>query len=249
MPLMLIMIYSFLLFGCGSDDTNSNQPKEFSGLWAGTIIETVGATDTDFDAFLLFDGPKIYVLREDEALIGDYLDEGNGHLVIETEVFTYATPDIDNNIYVGVRSSNRIEVESLFSTPTALYGTYEATARSGSMSLEIDTGLEDNLDINRVSGTWETTDTVLYINDHGGFIGNGNDCRWEGDLTKLSTTFLTLYIERQGAGCDTFFQPDGSLEKGLAFIDGEGSLHFLVHDNNDFLWQRFNAGTTSAAAQ
>lgn len=247
MPLFLILLFPFILIGCGSDDSQSPLPKEFSGLWVGTITETIGATDTDFDTFLLFDGPNIYILREDEALIGDYEDEGNGHLIIETEVYTYAAPDTDNNIYVGVRSSNRIEVESLFSTVNTLYGTYEATTRTGSISLQIDTGLEDNLDIDRVSGTWETTDTVLYINDQGGFIGNGNDCRWEGDITKLSNTFLTLQIERQGAGCDTFAQPDGSLEEGLVFIDGEGALHFLVHANNDFLWQRFGPGTTTTA--
>ena len=244
MPLLLILMVSLTLAGCGSDSEGGS--AEFNGLWTGTITETVGATDTEFAVFLLFDGPNVFVLREDEALIGDYEDEGNGHLTIDSEVFSYATPDTDNNVYVGVRSNSRIEIESLFATEITLYGTYEATSRTGSMSLDLDTGLVDDINIERVTGTWETTDSVLYINDLGGFIGNGNDCRWEGDITGLSNTFLKLNIERQGAGCDTFLQPENSLVEGLAFIDGEGSLHFLVHDNNNLLWQQFDAAAATA---
>lgn len=231
-----------LLTACGSDDESAPSATEFTGLWTGIITETIGATDTEFESYILFNGPDVYILREDEALIGDYEDEGNGHLYIDTEIYGFATPDTDNHVYVGVRTSNRIEIESLFATSINLYGTYEATTRTGSINFSLDTGLIDDMSINRVKGTWETTDSVLYVNDQGGFIGNGNDCRWEGDLSPLSNTFLKVLIERQGAGCDTFFQPEDSRVEGVAFIDGAGTMHFLVHDNNDLLWQRFESG-------
>jgi hypothetical protein len=240
-----------LLSGCGSESGGSSAAGEATGLWIGTTTETVSATETELATFLLFHKEDVYILREDEAQIGSYEVEDNGHVAMNTQVFSYDIPDTDNNFYVGDRGSSQITLDSLFATETTIFANYEGSGRSGSLDLELDTAQEDSLSFNRVTGTWGTTDSVLYINDEGGIIGNGTDCQWNGDVSRPVGSFMTLNIWRQGDGCGNFTPPETSPAEGIALIDGEGTLHFLSLYNNVFLWQRFSfqgTNTTDDAA-
>ena len=252
MPYLLMALVSILLSGCGSeDDAASSTPvaAQVAGLWVGTTTETVSATETELDTHILFSGPTVFILREDEGHIGTYEVESNGHVTMDTEVFAYATPDTDNNFYIGTRNSSRITLDSLFATELTMFANYDGGTRSGSIELDLDTGQISDLTLDRVRGSWSTTDSVLYINDEGGLIGSAAGCQWEGDLFSLSEGFLRLSLERKL--CAEFNQTSGSPIEGIAFIDGEGSLHFLAQDNNVFLWQRFDAstGTTTTTTE
>ncbi|MFT6153931.1 MAG: hypothetical protein ACJAYK_001519 [Crocinitomicaceae bacterium] len=243
------MFLMLILTGCGSEDQGSDaSSKKASGLWFGTTTETAAGIDNDLSTYLLFYEEDVYILREDEAQIGSYEVEENGHVAMDTQVFTFTDPDTDNNFYVGSRSTEQIIVDSLFATNTTLFANYENNTRFGSMELTLDTAQEDNLSFSRVAGTWGTTDSVLYINDEGGFIGNGTDCQWDGDLTSASGSFATLSISRQGIGCGIFTPSETSQAEGIAFIDGEGLLHFLSLYNNIFLWQRFTSQNITVPA-
>jgi hypothetical protein len=237
---------SLLLSACGSDDSSGGSGQK-TGLWIGTTTETIGSTDTDFTTHLLFNGPTVFILREDEGLIGTYTVEKNGHITMDTEVFSYATPDTDNNFYVGTRNSNRITLDSLETTEQTIFANFNNDTRSGSIDLTLDSGQVSDLNLDRVKGTWGTTDSVLYINDQGGIIGSATGCQWQGDLFSPSNGFLKLSIEREE--CSEFNQSINSPVEGVAFIDGEGSLHFLIQDNTKFLWQRFNSTTAATATE
>jgi len=235
---------SALLSACGSEDdkaAGTAAAAQVSGLWVGTTTETIAATDTELDTYLLFSGSTVFILREDEGHIGTYTVEANGHVTMDTEVFAYATPDTDNNFYVGTRNSSRITLDSLFATEQTMFANYDGGTRSGSIDLSLDTGQVSSLTLDRVRGTWSTTDSVLYINDQGGLIGSAGGCQWEGDLFALTEGFLRLSLERKL--CAEFNQPLDSPIEGIAFIDGDGSLHFLAQDNSTFLWQRYDAAT------
>ena len=245
--LILSIVLSILLIACGSEDAGTATDAEVAGLWIGKTTETIAATETEFDTYLLFSGPTVFILREDEGHIGFYTVEKNGHVTMDTEVFSYATPDTDNNFYIGTRNSSRIELDSLFATSQTIFANYDGGTRSGSIELSLDTGQVANLTLDRVKGTWGTTGSVLYINELGGIIGSASGCQWEGDLSSFSQGFLRLSIERKL--CTEFNQPIESPIEGVAFIDGEGSLHFLAQDNSTFIWQRFDPTTATVVTE
>ena len=103
------------------------------------------------------------------------------------------------------------------------------------------------MSLKRVRGTWKTTDSIMYINDAGGLQGSDSatGCQWKGKLRTLSGDFLTLSIERKL--CDSFNQPVDLPTEGFAFIDGEGDLHFIAEQPNEFLWMKFEPDTTAVA--
>jgi hypothetical protein len=239
-----LLLLVLTLAGCGSEDGTSDVEKA-TGLWLGTTSETVSAVDSELPTYLLFYQDDVYILREDEAQVGSYEIEENGHVAMDTQVFIYTEPDTDNNFYVGNRGQEQIIIDSLFATNTTLFANYESDTRVGSIQLELDAAQEDNLNFSKLAGTWGTADSVLYINDEGGFIGNGADCQWDGNLLGVSGSFSSINIWRQGQGCGNFTPPETSPAEGIAFIDGEGSLHFISLYDNIFLWQRFTSQSTA----
>lgn len=239
----LIAVFACIT-GCGAlDGSSSSGPTELKGLWLGETEEqdvTEALTTT-----VIFFKEQVFVLREDEAHIGTYEALDNNSALLDTTIFTYAAPDTDNNFYVGTRSSNRIEVDALFATEQSLFINFDGNGRSGSAILELDTGRINSMTLKRVRGTWKTTDSILYINDAGGLQGSNSatGCQWKGKLTTLSDSFLKLSIERKL--CASFNQSVDSPTDGFALIDGEGNLHFVAEQPNEFMWMRFEPDTTA----
>lgn len=230
---------------CGAlDDGGSDSPAQLTGLWLGSTQEQ-GVTEALTTSVLFFED-QVFVLREDEAHVGTYTILENDSALLDTTVYSYGTPDTENNFYVGTRGSDRIEVDALFASADVLFLNFDGSSRSGSATLTLDTGLVTNISLTRVRGTWGTTDSVLYINDEGGIQGSNSatGCQWKGTLSSLSSNFLKLSIERNL--CDEFNQAADSPTDGFAFIDGEGSLHFIAEQPNEFLWMQFTSDTTTA---
>lgn len=231
---------------CGAlDGSSSSGPTKLTGLWLGETEEqdvTAALTTT-----VVFFEEQVFVLREDEAHIGTYEALENNSALLDTTIYSYAEPDTTNNFFVGARSSNRIEVDALFATEQNLFINFDGNGRSGSATLALDTGRITSMSLKRVRGTWKTTDSIMYINDAGGLQGSDSatGCQWKGKLRTLSGDFLTLSIERKL--CDSFNQPVDLPTEGFAFIDGEGDLHFIAEQPNEFLWMKFEPDTTAVA--
>ncbi|NVK37913.1 MAG: hypothetical protein HWE18_08315 [Gammaproteobacteria bacterium] len=244
-----ILLACMTCSGCGALDESSDSSSDdaapvgatLKGLWIGETEEQ-GATAT-IETQVLFYQDRIFILRDDEALIGTYVVEPSGGASMDTEIYTYNTPDTDNEFYVGSRSANRIELDALFATDRDLFMNFDGASRSGSITLLLDTGRVSNLDLSRVRGQWGTQDSVLYINDEGGFIGSALGCQWKGQLNPMNADFLALKIERKL--CDAFNQPIDSPVDGFAFIDGESNLHFIAEQPNEVLWMQFQAETAT----
>lgn len=245
---------SSLLLGCGAldeskDESTTDSPpvataEQLSGLWIGTS-EDQGSTET-LDTTVVFLNEKLYLLRFDEAQVGAYTVLSNGSAALETDQYTYASPDTDNHFYVGTRSNTQFDMDALFATSTDLFINYDGNNRSGSATLELDTAQVDNLTLLRISGQWETTDAIMYINDEGGLQGSNSatGCQWKGNLEVMNDTLLTLNIERKL--CPDFNQTVGDPVEGIAFIDGEGLLHFIAEQPNQILWMQFESATGAA---
>ncbi len=234
----LIVVFAYIT-GCGAlDDSSSSDPEELNGLWLGETEEQ-GVTEV-LTTSVLFYKDQVFILREDEAHIGSYEILENDSALLDTTIFTYAAPDTDNNFYVGARTSNRIEVDALFASDQSLFLNFDGSTRSGSATLELDAGRASNMTLKRVRGTWTTTDSILYINDEGGLQGSNSatGCQWKGKLTSFNDNFLTLSIERKL--CAEFNQPVDSPTDGFALIDGEGNLHLIAQQPNEFLWTKFS---------
>ena len=233
--------------GCGAlDDSSSSGPAQLKGLWLGETQEqdvTEALTTT-----VVFFEEQVFILREDEAHIGTYEALENYSALLDTIIYSYADPDTTNNFYVGARSSNRIEVDALFASEQSLFINFDGNGRSGSATLELDTGRISSMSLKQVRGTWTTTDSVMYINDAGGLQGSDSatGCQWKGKLQAFNGDFLKLFIERKL--CDSFNQPVDIPTEGFALIDGEGNLHFMAEQPNEFLWMKFEPDTTATAA-
>lgn len=224
--------------GCGAfDDSSSSEPPTLNGLWLGETQEQ-GVTEALTTSVLFFEN-KVFILREDEAHLGTYSILENDNALLDTTVYSYSAPDLDNNFYVGTRTSNRIEVDALFASTQLLFLNFDGASRSGSATLNLDTGRSSNMSLTRVRGTWTTTDSILYINDAGGIQGSNSatGCQWKGKLSTFNDDFLTLSIERKL--CPEFNQAVDVPTGGFALIDGEGSLHFIAEQPNEVLWMKF----------
>jgi hypothetical protein len=230
--------------GCGAlDDGGSDGPAQLKGLWLGDTEEQ-GVTEALATSLIFFE-EQVFILREDEAHVGTYTVLANDSAMLNTTIYSYGTPDTDNNFYVGTRSSNRIEVDALFATEQSLFINFDGSARSGSATLTLDAGRVTDMSVTRVRGTWKTTDSILYINDEGGLQGSNSatGCQWKGKLQSLNADFLKLSIERKL--CNEFNQAVDSPADGFAFIDGEGNLHFIAEQPNEFLWMQFTPDATT----
>ena len=253
MKLKPVVLHSllFLVTACGAldegSDSNDNGPSAnaLSGLWIGTTEEQ-GVTEA-LDTLVVFIDEQVFILREDEAHLGNYLTSDNGRATMEADIYTYATPDTDNQFYVGNRSNSQFDMDALFATSESLFINYEGNSRSGSMTLELDVARDDNLTLARVAGQWDTTDSVMYINDEGGLQGSNSatGCQWKGHLKTFKNDLLTLSIERKL--CPDFNQTIGNPVDGYALIDGEGILHFMAQQPNQFLWMQFESASGTTA--
>lgn len=239
---LLISLYVFIL-GCGALDSSSGGDDELTGLWLGETQEQ-GVTEALTTSVLFFE-EQVFILREDEAHIGSYEILESDSAMLDTTIYSYASPNTENNFYIGARTSNRIEVDALFASEQSLFLNFDGSSRSGSATLALDTGRITSMNLTRVRGTWKTTDSILYVNDEGGFQGSNSatGCQWKGQLSELDDEFLKLSIERKL--CAEFNQPVDLPTDGFALIDGEGSLHFIAEQPNEFLWMKFAPDTTT----
>lgn len=254
LKLILLMNIFGLIIGCGalddsgsSDDSESTSAMKLIGLWIGSSEEQ-GST-AEIDTQVLFLDETVFVLRDDEAHIGTYMVSSNGSATFETDLYTYNAPDTDNQFYTGSRNNTQFDMDALFATSSDLFINYESTARSGSITLALDNAREDNLTLNRISGQWDTADAIMYINDEGGLQGSNSatGCQWKGNLSTIKNDLLALRIERKL--CPDFNQTVGSPVDGFALIDGEGVLHFIAQQPNQFLWMRFDSATTTTTTE
>jgi len=243
-PIIYLIVGLTLLSACGAlDDSGGGDASTaeglLKGLWIGETQEQ-GVSEA-LTSFVLFVEEKVFVLREDEAQIGSYEVKENGSAVLDTTIYSYATPDIENQFYVGSRTSNRFTMDALFATSESLFINFDGAGRSGNITTTLDSARVTNLDLSRTRGTWSTTDSIMYINDEGGLQGTNSatGCQWKGRLSTLSSDFLKLDIERKL--CAEFNQSAGNPTSGFALIDGEGTLHFIAEEGNDFMWMQFES--------
>ncbi|EAT12204.1 hypothetical protein HF888_05310 [Bermanella marisrubri] len=246
--LVVLMTFLFLV-ACGalddSDDGSSTGTTDLDGLWIGTTSEYVGSTTTatEFDTIVLFNNQNVYLLRTDEAQIGSYEITSNGASDWDLELFPYANPDVDNNFFVGTRNADRFQVDGLFASDTRLVLNYDNTNRRGTAILDLDTAQANDLNVKRVQGEWSTTDSIMYINQEGGFIGNIQGCQWEGSLSENTGSTLNVSIVRRN--CSEFNPVVSRPSQGFAVLDGTGSLHFMAEQDNSFLWMKFTPSTAA----
>ena len=248
--LTLLLSCALLLSACGSEDDSSagagSSALNYSGLWTGITEENVTAI-TEIPTYLLFDAETLYLLREDEAQIGTYELDDNGLLSIDVDIYSYATPDTDNNFYIGVDSALNLTLSALIVTDEDMVINYNNATRAGRSTLTLDSGQTKSITQADVAGGWKTTDSTMQISSVGRFSGWNADtsCQWEGRLTPLSSTLLRLNIKREN--CTEFNINGNQSAEGLAFIDGESILHFIALDGNDFLWMQFSEEGATAA--
>lgn len=243
----------FVLSGCGAlddsdddgDDTIVSTSETLEGLWIGKTSEYAAdaTTATEFDTVVMFNEQTVYILRADEAQIGTYEIIGNGASDWSIELYPYANPDTTNNFFVGVRNNERFLVDALFSTETRLVLNYDNIARNGTVVLDQDLAQESSIDLARVQGEWTTTDSVMYVNQEGGFQGSIQGCQWEGNFARKTNLLLALTMVRRN--CDEFNPSSNRPAEGLATIDGEGNLHLMVQQDNSFLWMKFAASAAT----
>lgn len=248
----IVIAIALGLSACGSEDSaapaTGASAITFNGLWTGITEENITAI-IEVPTFLLFDQDTVYILREDEAQIGTYEVAENGLIDLDTDVYSYANPDTDNNFFIGVDSTQNLTLSALIVTEEDMVINYNTATRAGRSTLALDTGQTASITTSTVAGAWKTTNSTMQISSAGIFSGwdANTSCQWEGRLSSLNSTLLRLNIERENC---TEFNINGTQNaEGIAFIDGDSILHFLALDNNDFLWMQFTEeGTTAAAA-
>lgn len=253
MQYLLWIVALFFLSGCGAlddsdddDDTLVSTSETLKGLWIGKTSEYAAdsTTATEFDTVVMFNEQTVYILRVDEAQIGSYEIIGNGASDWSIELYPYANPDENNNFFVGVRNSDRFLVDALFATETRLVLNYDNSARNGTVVLDQDLAQESNMNLERVQGEWTTTDSVMYVNQEGGFQGSIQGCQWEGSFARKTNLLLELTMVRRN--CAEFNPTINRPADGLAAIDGEGNLHLMVEQDGSFLWMKFAPSTATA---
>ena len=250
---LLNAILSLIACGGGSDDSTSTSTPVtpvLTGLWIGTTEENTGSssTPTELDTYVLFDDDLVYVLREDEALLGTYAVEDNDLSTFTMDVYPYANPDTDNEFYVGTDDTNDLVLSALQATSSKYVINYNNASRAGRIDVDLDANQVAGISIATVIGTWETTDSSMEISADGGFSGwnSSTSCQWEGNVMSLESTLLRLQIQREN--CLEFNVNGANFAEGVAFIDGNGEMHFLATNASDLLWMQFTAGTPTTPA-
>lgn len=240
MPFIIILIFTMAITGCGSEDSSTGGGSiTYDGLWVGETEEDT--ITTAIPTYLLFDEETVYILREDEAQIGDYTMDANGLITMDTDIYSYAAPDIINQFFIGLDSTQNLSLSALIVTDEDMVINYNNATRAGRTTLLLDSGQTTSITTLTVAGGWTTTDATMQISSDGGFSGwnSATSCQWEGRLSKLNNSLLRLNIEREN--CNEFNVTNA---EGVAFVDGESVLHFVALDNNDFLWMQFTEETT-----
>lgn len=251
---LTVILILGLVSGCGGDSdsgTSSSSSSELSGLWIGTTSENVGgaAIPTEIPTFVLFHTDLVFVLREDEAQLGTYTIENNDLSTFQMDTYPYATPDTDNQFYVGTDDSNDLVLSALRATSSNFVINYNTATRAGRVDVDLDSSQVSGIGISDVLGEWTTTDATMIISSDGGFSGwnSATSCQWEGNVSSLSDTLLALQIQREN--CTEFNINGVNFADGFAFIDGTGALHFLATNASDILWMQFAASTSSTATE
>ena len=231
--------------GGSSTTTDDNGIPVLDGLWVGTTDETQAssssATAEELAAHLFFMDTQVYLLRENQALSGTYVQDGLGGVILELNVFEYAEPDTDNLFFVGTDSNSTLTINALLATDVNLVGSYANNQRDGEVNVTLDEDRDRDVQLKDLIGTWTTTDSETYFNSEGRFLGydTSNSCRWEGRVIPQTSQILSLTIQREN--CDEF-NDDAT---GIAITDGEGTLHFMSERDREFLWMRFTPPTAT----
>lgn len=244
----LISVGSLLiLVGCGAldDSSGGGGPGHLSGLWLGDTSESGGATEAVPTVLLLHEG-FAYLLRDDEAQLGNIMPGTNDQSSIDMDVFSYANPDTDNMFFVGVDNNANLMLDMLQANAEKVVITYNDGVRSGRAELLLDSAQVRNVSLNIVEGAWKTGDAQMDISTNGGFNGwnSATGCQWRGTIDALNNTLYKLEIIREE--CTEFNPSENIPAPGLALIDGEGDLHFIIHDQRDMLWMQFQSAAPTA---
>ncbi len=222
--------------GDGIGDNSDYFPNNSNNntFWVGKTTENIGAPPSII-SYALFYNDNVYILREDEAQLGNYsIEEDKISMLVD--VYPYDNPDAVNFFYVGTYNSTELPLVGILIKDMHAAIGYNTLARIGAMNLEQDVDQQVAVTLARAAGEWKTTDAVMSINANGSFSGwNSNtSCQWEGTLVLLTGNLLALNIERNN--CLEF----NTVSDGLAFIDGDGVLHFISTKSPNVLWMRFD---------
>ena|GEM_PF-2118699 len=246
---LISVVALLILAGCGAldDSSGGGGPGHLSGLWLGDTNESGGATDAVPTVLLLHEG-FAYLLRDDEAQLGPIMPGTNDQSSIDMDVFAYANPDTDNMFFVGVDNNANLMLDMLQANAEKVVITYNDGVRSGRAELALDSAQVRNVSLSIVEGAWKTADAQMDISTNGGFNGwnSATGCQWRGTIDALNNTLYKVEIVREE--CTEFNPSENIPAPGLALIDGEGDLHFIIHDQRDMLWMQFQSAAPTAAA-
>ncbi len=244
-----LLLLGLFMSGCSSDSDSEPAVPTLSGFWTGNTTENLGAVQTEIVTFVLFHEDDVYILREDEAQLGAYTIEDNGHSDLLVDVHTYTNPDAVNFFFVGTYNNIKLQQDALLATELDLVINYNTLTRAGRMELVRDVEQQLELSFERTSGSWTTTDATMEVEADGGFNGwNANSsCQWEGTMTRLTSSLFSLNIGREN--CLEFNMPfdETGPANGIALIDGNGILHFIAIQSTRVLWMRFDPVAVAAA--
>ncbi|MEY8204408.1 MAG: hypothetical protein RPR40_04960 [Bermanella sp.] len=238
----MLYLCCFMAACSSGGDDEPVLPATLSGFWSGSTTENLGTVQSKIVSFVLFYQDDVYILREDETQLGGYAIEDNGHSSLLLDVHPYNNPDAVNFFFVGTYNNIKLPLEATFIEDLDLVINYNTLTRAGRMELVLDVEQQLELPLSRVAGDWKTTDGVMKVNTDGGFSGwnASTSCQWQGTLSPLTTSLLSMRIEREN--CLEFNVPFDEIApaNGLALIDGDGILHFIASESPRVLWMRFD---------
>ena len=247
--LCMVLLCGFMSACSDSGSDDPVVPPVLSGFWAGSTTENLGTVQSTIVSFVLFYQEDVYILREDEAQLGGYAIEDNGHSALLLDVHPYNNPDAINFFFVGTYNNIKLPLDATFIEDLDLVINYNTLTRAGRMELVLDVDQQLDLPLTRAAGDWKTTDGVMKVNTDGGFSGwnAATSCQWEGTLSPLTSNLLSMRIEREN--CLELNVPfdDTAPPNGLALIDGDGILHFIATQSPRVLWMRFDPVAAAAA--
>ena len=251
---LISIVTLLILAGCGAlddssggaGDSDATTPGQLSGLWLGETNEIGGTATAAIPSVLLLHNGFAYLLRDDEAQLGTIMPGTNDQSSIEADVFSYANPDTTNMFFVGRDSNTDFILNMLQANSEKIVITYNDEVRSGRAELLLDSAQVRNVSLSIIEGAWKTTDSNMDISAGGGFIGTDSKtgCQWRGTIDTLNDKLFQLNIIREE--CTEFNPSENIPAPGLALIDGEGNLHFIIHDQKDMLWMQFQSAAPTA---